>query len=132
MLTGAGWAAFTGGVDGDLERTQNSPMPLACTLGPDLGQSRILRWQRLHQDAGPVARLDAGRLEVRYQPGPGVRAELAALAAAEQTCCSFATWSVSEVEGQPVLHVVSPTDTPEAVAPIAALFGALDHVTTSQ
>lgn len=84
----------------------------------------MLRWQRLHEAAGPVARLDVGRLEVRYQPDPGVRAELADLAAAEQTCCSFATWSVSEVEGQPVLHVVSPTDTPEAVAPIAALFGA--------
>ena len=84
----------------------------------------MLRWQRLHEAAGPVAQLDAGRLEVRYHPGPGVLAELADLAAAEQACCSFVTWSVTEVEGQPVLHVVSPADTPEAVAPIAALFGA--------
>jgi len=111
-------------VDGDLDLTQDSPLPLACTLGPDDGRSRLLRWQRLHKAAGPVAHLDGGRLEVRYQPGPGVRAELAELAAAEQTCCSFATWNVSEVEGHPVLHVVSPTDTPEAVATIVALFGA--------
>ena len=111
-------------MDRDVDLTLNSPLPLACTLGPDDGRSRMLRWQRLHEAAGPVAHLDAGRLEVRYQPGPGVRAELADLAAAEQTCCSFATWSVSEVEGQPVLHVVAPTDAQEAVASIAALFGA--------
>lgn len=104
--------------------TQKSALPLACTLGPDEGRSRTVRWRRLQKVAGPVARLDAGRLEVRYQSGPGVWAELADLAAAEQTCCSFATWSVLEVEGQPVLQVVAPTGTPEAVTPIAALFGA--------
>jgi len=111
-------------MDGDLDLTLNGPVPLACTLGPEGGRSRLLRWQRLHEAAGPVAHLDGGRLKVRYQPGPGVKAELAELAAAEQTCCSFAIWSVSEVEGDPVLHVVSATNTPEAVAPIAALFGA--------
>ena len=104
--------------------TQNSLMPLACTLGPDDGRSRMLHWREIHEAANPVASVDAGRLEVRYQPGPGVRVELADLAAAEQNCCSFVTWSVSQVEGQPVLHVVSPTDTPQAIAPIAALFEA--------
>jgi hypothetical protein len=82
------------------------------------------RWQRLHEDAGRVVRLDAGRLEVRYRSVPGVRAELSDLAAAEQTCCSFVTWSVSEVDGQPVLHVLAPADRPEAVEPIAAMFSA--------
>ncbi|MDP9434856.1 MAG: ankyrin repeat domain-containing protein [Actinomycetota bacterium] len=112
------------GVDADVDVTQHSPLPLACKLGPGYGRSRLLRWQRLHEAAGPVAHLDGLRLEVRYQPATGIRAELAELAAAEPTCCSFATWSVSQVEGRPVLHVVPPTDRPEAVAPSAALFGA--------
>jgi len=111
-------------VDADLELTQDRHLPLACTLGPEDGRSRMLRWQQLREDAAPVARLDGGRLEVRYQSGPGVQAELSDLAAAEQTCCSFVTWSVSEVEDQPVLHVLAPADTPEALEPIAALFGA--------
>lgn len=115
--------ACTGGVDDDPDLTQDSALPLACTLGPEDGRSRLLRWQRLHAAAAPVAHLDGGRLEVRYQPGLGVGAELAELAAAEQSCCSFATWSVSEVEGHPVLQVVSPEGVPNAVAPIAALFG---------
>jgi len=111
-------------VDGDLEPTHSALLPLACTLGPDDGRSRMLRWRRLHDAADPIARLEAGQLEVRYQPSPGVLEELTDLAAAEQTCCSFAVWRASEVDGQPVLHVVSPTGAPEAVLPIAALFGA--------
>lgn len=111
-------------MDADLGLTQNRHLPLACSLGPEDGQARMRRWQQLHEDAGPVARLNAGRLEVWYQSGPGLLAELSDLAAAEQTCCSFVTWSVSEVDGQAVPHVLAPADTPEAVEPIAALFGA--------
>lgn len=110
-------------MDRALDPTQHSPLPLACTLGPGNARSRLLRWQRLHESADPVAHLDGGQLEVRYEPGPGIEAELAELAAAEQACCSFATWNVSEVEGHPVLRVVPPTDAPDAVAPVAALFG---------
>ena len=108
------------------EFTQPGPLPLACALGPEDGRSRLLRWQRLHEIAAPVARLDGGRLEVRYQPGQGVCEELASLAAAEQTCCSFVTWTASVIDGCPVLQVTAPSETPHAVAPIAALFGVTD------
>ncbi|SNS95256.1 hypothetical protein SAMN06893096_11184 [Geodermatophilus pulveris] len=50
--------------------------------------------------------------------------ELADLAAAEQTCCSFVAWSVTEVQGHPILRVTAPAGATEAVTPIAALFGA--------
>lgn len=103
---------------------QPRPLPLACTLGPEDGRSRLLRWQRLHEVAAPVAHLDGGQLEVLYEPAPGVQEELAELAAAEQTCCAFVVWRVSAVEGHPVLHVTAPKEAPAAVTPIAALFGA--------
>lgn len=102
-----------------------SPLPLACTLGPADGPARLRRWQQLRDVAAPVASVAGGRLEVVYEPGPGVLPELIELAAAEQTCCSFVTWSVAEVEGCPVLTVTAPDGAPEAVAPIAALFGAV-------
>ena len=54
------------------------------------------------------------------------------MAAAEQTCCAFVTWSVSVVEDHPVLHVRAPAEAPDAVAPIAALFGATLTTTQSQ
>ena len=117
---------MTGGVGEavDVEITEPDPLPVACTLGPDDGRSRLLRWQRLRNVAAPVAQVDGGRLEVRYQPRPGVEAELRALAAAEQTCCSFVTWTVSVIDERVVLGVSSPPGLPEAVAPIAALFDA--------
>ena len=59
---------------------------------------------------------------VRYRAEPGVAEELASLAAAEQSCCSFVTWNVTAIEGQQVLYVTAPSETPEAVVPIAAIF----------
>ena len=98
-------------------------LPLACTLEPADGPARLRRWQRLGEAAAPVASLRGGQLEVHYAPGPGVLAELADLAAAEQTCCSFVAWSAAEVDGHPVLQVTAPDGAPHAVAPIAAMFG---------
>ena len=57
----------------------------------------VSRW--LIQEKAP-GRVDQRRKSalraVRCHPGPGVRVELDELAA-EQTCCSFATWRVSEL-----------------------------------
>jgi len=91
----------------------------------------LLRWQQLHNLAAPVAHLDEGRLEVVYQPDAGVHDELSELAAAEQACCSFVRWTVSVAGDCPVLHVTAPVGTPDAVAPIAALFGVTSGTTPS-
>jgi hypothetical protein len=103
-----------------------SEVPVACTLGPDDGQARLRRWQRLNEAATSSARVVAGTLQVRYQPGPGVQEELTDLAAAEQTCCSFVSWSVINSDGQPVLLVSAPANARDAVAPITAMFGAAE------
>ena len=119
------------GIDGiqgvqapDVDETPSLPLPLACDLGPQDGQARLLRWQALHQVAVPTAHLQDGELEVRYPPGPGVHDELVALAGAEQKCCSFVRWTVTEVAGRAVLRVTAPPAAPEAVEPIATLFKA--------
>jgi hypothetical protein len=83
----------------------------------------MLRWRRLHELAAPVASLAGHRLEVRYQPGAGVEQELAELAAAESTCCAFVTWNVTSIDGQPTLRVTTTPEAPDALEPIAALFG---------
>lgn len=98
----------------------SASLPIACTLGPDDGRSRMHRWQQLHERAAPAAHLDGGCLEVRYQPGPGVQEELVSLADAERACCSFAAWTVTSVDGRPTLRV---TAAPDALAPVAALLG---------
>jgi len=97
-------------------------LPLACTLGADDGRARMRRRQRLADLADPLARRVGALLEVRYRSAPGVRDELEALAAAEQQCCAFVAWTVSEDAGHPVLRVVADAARPDDVAPIAALF----------
>ncbi len=82
------------------------------------------RWRMLADAANPSALRDGRTLEVHFEPGAGVHAELAALAAAEQECCSFVTWVVTEDDGRPVLRVIAEPDSPDDVDPIAALFGA--------
>jgi len=99
-------------------------LPLACKLGPIDGADRSRRWRQLAADAAPVARRTEGRLEVRYQPGPGVLDELHALAAAESECCPFVSWSVTERAGDPTLVVSAPAGDPNRIDPVAALFKA--------
>ena len=106
------------------ELAPRDPMPLACTLGPADGSTRLLRWQHLHETAAPVAQLRDGELEVRYQPVTGVHEGLTDLAAAEKACCSFVTWSVTMIDSQPVLRVTAPPEAPDAVKPIAVMFTA--------
>ena len=99
-------------------------LPLACTLDATDGADRSRRWRQLVADAAPVARRTEGRLEVRYQPGPGVLDELRALAAAEAECCSFVAWVVTEQAGDPTLVVSAPAGQPDLIEPIATLFRA--------
>lgn len=115
------------------EHTQRTALPLACALGPDDVRARLVRWRELHESTAPVTRLTDGQLEVRYRSAPGVQEELQDLAAAEQVCCPFVAWVVSNDHGQPVLRVIPPAGSPDALGPVAAMFGvAISTETASQ
>lgn len=83
------------------------------------------RWQALAAAAHPTASREGRALEVHFEQGPGFHAELEELASAEQQCCSFVTWTVTEDHGHPVLRVLAKPSNPDDVASIAALFGAV-------
>lgn len=99
-------------------------LPVACTLGADDGATRMMRWKALAAAAHPTASHEGHTLEVHFEHGPGNQAELEALARAEQLCCSFLTWTVTEDDGHPVLRVLAKPDSPEDVAFVAAMFDA--------
>ena len=113
-------------VDNSSGAAQHSELPVACTLGASDGPERMKRWQQLHRITAPTTQLSSGQLEVRFQPGPEVLAELMDLVAAERVCCAFVNWAVLEDGGQPVLRVTAPPDSPRDVEPIAAMFGVTD------
>jgi hypothetical protein len=100
-------------------------LPVACTLGTDDGSERMRRWEDLADTGRPTARRNGPELEVLYQSGSGVQAELEKLAAAEQECCAFVVWTVTQQDGQPILRVVAKPEAPDDIASIAALFGVI-------
>lgn len=99
-------------------------LPTACTLGPHDGAERMRRWRALVNSGNPIATDDGPVLEIRFRPDAAMPGELAWLAAAEQDCCAFVTWTVVEDDGNPVLRIVANPNRPDDVAAIAALFGA--------
>lgn len=99
-------------------------LPIACTLGPDDGAARIQRWEALSAKGRPSARRSGHLLEVRYEPEPGLREELQALAAAERQCCSFADWKVTQEQDHVVLYVRADPARPDDIAVFADLFRA--------
>ncbi len=102
--------------------SESASLPVACTLGPNDAAARMRRWHELSVHGRPTQRRSGHVLEVRYHPGPGIREELAALAAAERECCPFVTWTVDEGESHVILRVEADPARPDDVAPIAALF----------
>ena len=90
-----------------------------CTLDPDRMPDRLGDWQRLL--ARVVARRPiADGVSLDFPADPNVAAEITALTAAEQDCCSFFDFTL-HFTGQTVrLHVTAP---PDAQPMVAALFG---------
>src|SRR5690242_21869885 len=80
---------------------------IACTLtSADLAvQAEAWRRLRAASQVG-VEELDDG-VRLRFRADAGVAAELRRLAAIENECCTWASWSVSLEPGAAVLHVRS-------------------------
>ncbi len=113
-------------VDDPSGAAQHGELPVSYTLRASDGPARLQRWQHLHQIAAPTAQLTNGELEVRYQPGPEVLAELQDLVYEERVCCAFVSWTVTEDSGQPALRVTAPSGSPQDIEPIAAMFAATE------
>jgi len=99
-------------------------LPVACTLDLDDGAEFAGRWHRFIDRTSPSPRRTRRLFEIRFQPGPGVREELEALAAAEARCCTVVDWTVVVDQGQLTLQVTAPEDKPGDIEPIVVAFDA--------
>jgi hypothetical protein len=74
-------------------------MTVACTLtGADL-ESQQERWITLETTFGRGREETADGLRLLFVDHPAVERELRALVAAENDCCSWASWSVARHDG---------------------------------
>jgi MerR family transcriptional regulator, copper efflux regulator len=94
--------------------------PIACTLDPGAMFARRTDWQQLvaAADHAPIS-VDGG-VTVRFPSDAALAGRVAALAAAEQSCCSFLTFTVRFDHTGTDLTVTAPA---EASTLVEALFG---------
>ncbi|MBO3101194.1 MerR family transcriptional regulator [Cellulomonas fengjieae] len=93
---------------------------IACSLDAGSMADRVSDWQAL---AGRAVRRDQipGGVALQFAPSPELAQEVARLAAAEQSCCGFFTFTVRLAVGELRLEVGAPD---EAADLVTALFGA--------
>jgi DNA-binding transcriptional MerR regulator len=97
---------------------QDAPA-IACSLDAGSVPDRISDWQALVARA--VSRAPApGGVALEFVASPALVAEVARLAAAEQDCCTFFTFTLTMTTGRLRLGVEAPDDAADIVA---AMFG---------
>jgi DNA-binding transcriptional MerR regulator len=93
---------------------------IACTLPEDRSVQRVHDWRNVL--ARSISRCDVHNgVQLHFPPDAALGAEVAALAAAEQSCCSFFTFILQMDRTGTSLTVTAPTD---ASVFVDALFGA--------
>lgn len=102
------------------DRSGDAPATaVACSLDATAVPGRVADWQAVLPLA--VGREGiAGGVALTFDASPALAADLARLAAAEQDCCSFFTFTVRLSAGRIRLEVQAP---PEAADVVAAMFG---------
>jgi DNA-binding transcriptional MerR regulator len=98
-----------------------APEPdIVCTLASeDDVTQRVDDWQRLAASARGREAIEGG-MRLRFDPGPSLAGELAALAAAEVGCCGWLDFTVGVSAAETILDVHAPDAGMEVVT---SLFG---------
>jgi DNA-binding transcriptional MerR regulator len=96
--------------------------PISCSLDAGEMAGQMSDWQALLGLAIDRTPLSDG-ISLSFSPEPGVAAQVARLAVAEQACCSFFDFTVRVSGGQLHLDVRGPQEAQEI---ISALFGVAD------
>jgi len=93
--------------------------PIACTLEPGAVPDRLTDWQMLLDRAADREAIEGG-VSLTFPADDGLAAQIAGLAAAEQHCCPFFTFTIRLTPGRLRLDVQAPADAGDVVA---AMFG---------
>jgi hypothetical protein len=94
-------------------------VPVACTLTSVGLAAQAGRWARLMAGAMTERTQTSDGLRMSFRPEPGVEEELRRLVAVENSCCSWAAWTVETNAEATVLDVRS---TGPGVATLHSMF----------
>ncbi|WP_456819792.1 MerR family transcriptional regulator [Cellulomonas sp. URHB0016] len=94
-------------------------VPVACSLDAEAVPDRVSDWQALVPRATAREAINGG-VALTFGASPELAAEVSRLAAAEQDCCPFFTFTLRLTTGQLRLEIKAPADAADVVA---AMFG---------
>lgn len=94
-------------------------VPVACTLSAADQPGRLAEWTEVLALVDERDAIDGG-LRLRFPPSPQLASRLADLAAREQGCCPFFTFTLRPSADSVVLDVTAP---PDAAGVVSDLFG---------
>jgi DNA-binding transcriptional MerR regulator len=94
--------------------------PISCTLDSGEMTQRTTDWQQLLAETTSTPTAVDGGVTVRFPADPDLAGRVAALAVAEQSCCSFFTFTVRIDHTGTTLRVTAP---PDAASLVDALLG---------
>lgn len=97
-------------------------VPVACTLTPADLAAQSSRWERFAARALTERTETADGLRLSFRLGPGTQEALRRLAAVENQCCRWASWTVETRAGHVVLDIRS---TGEGIAALHSMFTSL-------
>jgi hypothetical protein len=96
--------------------------PIACSLNATDLSKRLGDMSALGEDALVDARTDRRRAELRFEADTDVRERLEAIVAAESSCCSFLTMSLTGESDAVVLTIDAPEGAEVVLDEIVAAF----------
>jgi hypothetical protein len=92
---------------------------IACTLDNAERPARVNDWQSLLSRAVDRETVEGG-MRVRFPHDPALAADIAGLAAAEQSCCSFFEFSLQLTSAGTILDVRAPAEAQDVVTALFA------------
>jgi hypothetical protein len=83
--------------------------PADCSLSPAGRQARAADFSAMFAETvRRIERPERTRLRLELEPGPAVASRVAELAAAETSCCSFFTFTLTATAGSLALEITVP------------------------
>lgn len=90
--------------------TGRDTLPVACTLTPGVGAGQITAWRKFNDDYLRKVERAPGLITVNYSRVDDAAARLTELVRIEQSCCSFAAWTVEITQSELRLVVAGDDD----------------------
>lgn len=100
----------------------STPLPIACTLAADELPARLNEIRDVSHAALRTKSTTGTHAVLCFEPAPGIHDRLAAIVAAESTCCAFLAMTLTDAPYAVTLTIDAPEDAGPVLDDLLASF----------